>query len=144
MKIFWNTTLLALCALSFCLAMPGLSTAEDNPRQAAVSGGSGGTQANLVDITSLNDVKSITAKDHSTVSVGDVEVSNVDADTVEITTDNNAGAIVAKDHSHVAEGSVNVSGFKGNTVKVFTSNTVQGGITAKDHSRATVGTVNVH
>ena len=134
-------TLAAVIVMTTGLATTGFS--EDNARQASLQGNSGGSKANLIDVHTENTIGKIKAKDHSSVSVGDVEVSGVDAQTVDIDTINEAKKIVAKDHSSVSMGRVNVSNFKGDTVKVFSKNKVSGGITAKDHSHASVGTVNV-
>ena len=144
MKIFTRKMLIISCGMIFLAGLTSTAFCEDNARQASLQGDSGGSKANLIDIHTENTIDKITAKDHSTVSVGDVEVSGVDADTVEIESYNESGKIVAKDHSSVSMGSVNVSNFQGGTVKVYSKNTVSGGITAKDHSSATVGTVNVH
>ena len=135
-------TLAAVIIMTTGLATTGFS--EDNARQASLQGNSGGSKANLIDVYTKNTIEGkVKATDHSSVSVGDVEVSGVDAQTVDIDTINEAKKIVAKDHSSVSMGRVNVSNFKGDTVKVFSKNKVSGGITAKDHSHASVGTVNV-
>ena len=137
-------TITVICAVLTTLTAPSISFCEDNPRQAAVQQSSG-SKADTISVRSKNTIHgNVKATDHSRVTVGDVNIANVDADAVLITTKNEAKSISAKDHSVVAMGSVNVSDFKGGTVMVDTDNNVKGKVTAKDHSKATIGNVNIH
>jgi len=144
MKITPNKKALVACILALSLAIPAIALCEGNARQASMQGG-GGTEAGLIKINSENTIHGdITSKNNSTVSVGDVDISNTKASQILIDTKNEAKAITAEDNSVVKMGSVNVSNFKGGTIDVTTRNKVAGEIKAQNNSQATIGNVNIH
>lgn len=134
---------LVVCILAISLAVPAIALCEGNARQSSIQGG--GTEAGLVNIDSQNTIHGdIISKNNSTVSVGDVDISNTKVSTIKISTVNEAKAIRAENNSIVKMGSVNVSNFEGGTLHVTTENKVAGKIKAQNNSQATIGNVNIH